>query len=160
MSKGEWVDWYIPADFYQKAWGIARKHTGAHPDADRDVIYTAATEAADLYERSERLRAHFMFRVWCRLRIRTALYIKEKKEKMLGKRLTNEQKAKIVQLRKEGLTRGEIAEKAGVGTSSVDRVLKAGKEKPAEPASAEKEKPETAKAAESGTSEKSRACSH
>ncbi len=158
MSKAEWVDWYIPADFYQKVWSIAKKYVKAHPDANRDVIYTAATEAADLYERSDRLRAHFKFRVWCRLRIRTALYISERKEKMSRKRLTDEQKAEIVQLHQEGLTRGKIAEKVGVGTSSVDRVLQ--KEKTAEPVgkageSAQKEKPETVKAAESGTSEKS-----
>ncbi len=159
MGKAEWVDWYIPADFYQKAWSTAKRYAKKHPNADRDIIYTASTEAAELYERSEALRSRFKFHVWCWLRIRTALYITERKKKMLGKRLTDEQKAEIVQLRKEGLTRKEIAEKTGVGTSSVDRVLRKEKESPAEPAekagkSVQKETPETAEAAESGTDKK------
>lgn len=72
------------------------------------MIYLAASEAAEQYERSEKLRTGFKFQTWCYLRIKTALYIAERKE---GNELTSELKAAIIKDYEAGMKVREIAEK-------------------------------------------------
>lgn len=104
----EWEDFYTPVDFYGQAWNIAKKYAKKNPGADREHIYAAATEAAELYELIEKLRTGFKFRTWCYLRIKTALYIAERKE---GNELTSELKAAIISDYESGMKAREIAEK-------------------------------------------------
>lgn len=104
----EWEDFYTPVDFYGQAWNIAKKYAKKNPGADRERIYAAATEAAELYELIEKLRTGFKFRTWCYLRIKTALYIAEIKE---GNELTSELKAAIISDYESGMKAREIAEK-------------------------------------------------
>lgn len=103
-----WEDFYTPVDFYGQAWNIAKKYAKKNPGADRELIYAAATEAAELYELIEKLRTGFKFRTWCYLRIKTALYIAERKE---GNELTSELKAAIISDYESGMKAREIAEK-------------------------------------------------
>ncbi len=52
----EYQDWYTPRDYYGSAQLYARDYLKSHPEADSQTAYLAAQEAAELYERSARLR--------------------------------------------------------------------------------------------------------
>lgn len=104
----EWEDFYTPVDFYGQASYQAKRFAKKNPDADRELIYLAASEAAERYERSEKLRTGFPFRTWCHLRMRTAVYIAERKE---SENMTDELKAAIIADYEAGMKAREIAEK-------------------------------------------------
>lgn len=104
----EYQDWYTPRDYYGSAQLYARDYLKSHPEADSQTAYLAAQEAAELYERSARLRM-FKFKGIVHWKIVNELYKRRKKEMM-----TKELKASIIRDYETGMTPKEIAERYGL----------------------------------------------
>lgn len=110
-KKTEWQDFYIPKDFYGWASGIAKRYCKTHPEADKSTVYYAASEAAEMYEFSSKLR-YKPFKNFVYFRIHTAVYIKNRKEdEKLMIRITPELKASMIKDYESGMTVKEIAER-------------------------------------------------
>lgn len=77
----EWEDDYIPADYDRQALTIAKRFVRKHPWEDRGAVYSAAQEAAYMYEISQVLSSRFTFEIWCYFRIKTVLYISKRQSK-------------------------------------------------------------------------------
>lgn len=77
------------------------------PEAERELVYLAASEAATMYEISTELRQKWKFREWCYLRIKTEIYIRRQKEMQMDSEL----KAAIIRDYEQGLPVKEIAER-------------------------------------------------
>lgn len=134
----EWQDFYMPVDFYGQAQFQAKRFARKNPDADRELIYLAASEAAERYERSERLRTSFSFRTWCYLQMKTAVYIAGRKE---SEKMTPELKAAIITDYEAGMKAREIAEKYELDCrclrNNIGRWKKSGAIRTGEPAEAD-----------------------
>ena len=106
-----WEDWYSPKDFYGWASMIARDYCKTHPEADKNTVYYAASEAAEMYEFSLKLR-YKPFKNFVYFRIHTAVYIKNRKEnEKLMIRMTPELKQSIIKDYNSGMIVKEIAER-------------------------------------------------
>ena len=108
-KKPEYQDFYIPKDFYGWASGIAKRYCKTHPEADKNVVYYAASEAAEMYEFSRKLR-YKPFKNFVYFRIHTAVYIKNRKENETMA-ITPELKASMIKDYESGMTVKEIAER-------------------------------------------------
>lgn len=97
-----------PNDFYGQAAALAKKFCKKNPEAERERVYLAASEAATMYELSGRLRRKWKFCNWCYLRIKTECYIIRRKKEM---QMESELKAAIIRDYEAGLTVKEIAER-------------------------------------------------
>lgn len=104
-----WEDWYSPKDFYGWASMIARDYCKTHPEADKNVVYYAASEAAEIYEFSRKLR-YKPFKNFVYFRIHTAVYIKNRKEDETMA-ITPELKASMIKDYESGMAVKEIAER-------------------------------------------------
>lgn len=94
-------------DYYTHAASIAKAFCKKFPEAERELVYLAASEAATMYEISTDLRQKWKFREWCYLRIKTEIYIRRQKEMQMDSEL----KAAIIHDYKQGLPVKEIAER-------------------------------------------------
>lgn len=108
IVKGGWFDF---PDFYGQAFGYAKSYCKKHPEADRETVYMAASEAATHYEWSEKLR-HYKFKNIVYLYIRNALYKLKRKNK--EDNMDAELKQAIIRDYQSGMTVGEIAERHGL----------------------------------------------
>ena len=108
-KKPEYQDFYIPKDFYGWASGIAKRYCKTHPEADKNTVYYAASEAAEMYEFSRKLR-YKPFKNFVYFRIHTAVYIKNRKEDETMA-ITPELKASMIKDYESGMTVKEIAER-------------------------------------------------
>lgn len=106
----KWEDYYVPRDFYGDAQIYARNYCKKHPDADRQAAYFAAQDAAELYERSSKLRK-VKFRSFVHWKIVNDLY---KNRRLQKKMMTEELKASIIRDYETGMTAKEIAERYGL----------------------------------------------
>ncbi len=106
--KGGWFDF---PDFYGQASGYAKSYCKKHPEADRETVYMAASEAATHYEWSEKLR-HYKLKNIVYLYIRNALYKLKRKNK--EDNMDAELKNAIIRDYQSGMTVGEIAERYGL----------------------------------------------
>lgn len=103
----EYVDFYKPVDFYGQAALLAKKFCKKFPEAERERVYLAASEAATMYEINTNLRQKWKFREWCYFRIKTEIYIRRQKEMQMDSEL----KAAIIRDYEQGLSVKEIAER-------------------------------------------------
>ena len=101
----EWTDFYTPADFYGQAAALAKKFCRKFPEAERERVYLAVSEAAEMYEFSTRLRRKWKFRNWCYFRMRNEIYIIRRKN------MDIELKNAIIRDYQAGLKVKEIAER-------------------------------------------------
>ena len=108
-KKPEYQDFYIPKDFYGWASSIAKHYCKTHPEADKNTVYYAASEAAEMYELSLKLRLK-PFKNFVYFRIHTAVYIKNRKENETMA-ITPELKASMIKDYESGMTVKEIAER-------------------------------------------------
>lgn len=115
-------DWFTPRDFYGNASMIARDYCKAHPDADKNTVYYAASEAAEMYDLSPELRKR-KFRNFVYFRITNELYMKARKDKEMA--MTAELKSSIIKDYTEGATAKQIAERYGIGVSTTYKNLEA-----------------------------------
>lgn len=106
----KWEDYYVPRDFYGDAQIYARNYCKKHPDADSQTAYFAVQEAADLYERSSKLRK-VKFRSFVHWKIVNDLYMNRRLQK---KMITEELKASIIRDYETGMTAKDIAERYGL----------------------------------------------
>ena len=88
---------------------IARDYYKTHPEADKNTVYYAASEAAEMYEFSRKLR-YKPFKNFVYFRIHTAVYIKNRKENETMA-ITPELKASMIKDYESGMTVKEIAER-------------------------------------------------
>ena len=128
-------------DYFKKATKVASDFTKSHPEADRNIVYDAAANAAAYYsEHTEEMKVTAS--VFIRMKINTALKESKQQEKedpkveeteknKLLDRLNNpipeDIKLKVIADKREGMTNRTIAEKYGIGESSVSRILKKAK---------------------------------
>lgn len=103
----EYVDFLQAVDFYGQAALLAKKFCKKFPEAERELVYLAASEAATMYEISTDLRQKWKFREWCYFRIKTEIYIRRQKEMQMDSEL----KAAIIHDYEQGLPVKEIAER-------------------------------------------------
>lgn len=96
--------YYYPADYYAQAANVAKNFCRSHKEADKETAHIAAQEAAEMYERSERLRRNWKFEKFCYLRIQTKIY--QRRQSM-----DNELKNAIIRDYQAGMTAKEIAER-------------------------------------------------
>lgn len=108
-KKTEWQDFYIPKDFYGWASSIAKHYCKTHPEADKNTVYYAASEAAEMYEFSRKLR-YKPFKNFVYFRIHTAVYIKNRKEDVTMA-ITPEIKETMIKDYQSGMTVKEIADR-------------------------------------------------
>ena len=108
-KKPEYQDFYIPKDFYGWASGIAKRYCKTHPEAGKNTVYYAASEAAEMYEFSRKLR-YKPFKNFVYFRIHTAVYIKNRKEDETMA-ITPELKASMIKDYESGMAVKEIAER-------------------------------------------------
>lgn len=107
----EWQDFYIPRDFYGHAQQLAKKFCDKHPEADKQTVYFAASEAAEMYDFSDSLKCK-PFKNFVHFRIKNALYMKGRKEdKEVQIRMTPELKQSIIKDYNSGITPKEIADR-------------------------------------------------
>lgn len=102
-------DWFTPRDFYGNASMIARDYCKAHPDADKNTVYYAASEAAAMYDLSPELRKR-KFKNFVYFRIHTAVYIKNRKDNETMA-ISSEVKETMIKDYQSGMTVKEIAER-------------------------------------------------
>lgn len=96
--------YYYPADYYAQAANVAKNFCRSHKEADKETAHIAAQEAAEMYERSERLRHNWKFEKFCYLRIQTKIY--QRRQSM-----DNELKNALIRDYQAGMTAKEIAER-------------------------------------------------
>ena len=108
----EWQDWYTPRDYYGSAQLYARDFLKKHPEADSQTAYFAAQEAAELYERSTRLRK-MKFKGVVHWKIVNDLYMKGRE------RMDIELREAIIAEYQDGKTPKEIAEQFSLNESTV-----------------------------------------
>lgn len=108
----EWQDWYTPRDYYGSAQLYARDFLKKHPEADSQTAYFAAQEAAELYERSTRLRK-MKFKGVVHWKIVNDLYMKGRE------RMDIELREAIIDEYQDGKTPKEIAEQFSLNESTV-----------------------------------------
>lgn len=108
----EWQDWYTPRDYYGSAQLYARDFLKKHPEADSRTAYFAAQEAAELYERSTRLRK-MKFKGVVHWKIVNDLYMKGRE------RMDIELREAIIAEYQDGKTPKEIAEQFSLNESTV-----------------------------------------
>ena len=148
-------EYYIPRDYYGQASQIAKKFCKKHPDADKDTVYMAASEAAEVYDLGgPNTRAKFQTVV--EVKIRAALLELKKRrapqnephEKEENELITPEIKAAIIDDARAGLTAKTIAAKCGMSEKAVEYHLcearKRGELPPAKRSSKKHKKPEPA----------------
>ena len=102
-------DFYSPRDFYGWASSIAKHYCKTHPEADKNTVYYAASEAAEMYEFSRKLR-YKPFKNFVYFRIHTAVYIKNRKEDETMA-ITPEIKETMIKDYQSGMTVKEIADR-------------------------------------------------
>lgn len=95
-------------DYYTRAASIAKAFCKKFPEAERERVYLAASEAATMYEISADLRQKWKFREWCYFRIKTEIYIIRRQKEM---QMDSELKAAIIHDYEQGLPVKEIAER-------------------------------------------------
>lgn len=108
----EWQNWYTPRDYYGSAQLYARDFLKKHPEADSQTAYFAAQEAAELYERSTRLRK-MKFKGVVHWKIVNDLYMKGRE------RMDIELREAIIAEYQDGKTPKEIAEQFSLNESTV-----------------------------------------
>ena len=120
-------EYYVPRDYYGQASQIAKKFCKKHPDADKDTVYMAASEAAYVYDLGgPNTRAKFQTVV--EVKIRAALLELKKRrkpqnepqEKEKNELITPEIKAAIINDARAGLTAKTIAAKCGMNEKTVE----------------------------------------
>lgn len=117
----EWDDWYKPRDYYGRASVLAKNYCKAHPDADKDVVYMAASEVAEVYDLGgTKTKAKFSTAV--EVKIRTALLEHRKRvgQKESEKMITREEKEQMCKDIKAGMTRKQLAEKYFISEKTVE----------------------------------------
>ncbi len=77
----KWEDDTVSVDYDRQALTIAKRFVRKNPWEDRGAVYSAAQEAAYMYEISQALSNKFTFEIWCYLRIKTVLYISKRRSK-------------------------------------------------------------------------------
>lgn len=112
-----WQDYSI-RDFYGEAHFCAQKYLKKHPDAERQAVYFAAQEAAELYERKKLYK--IKFRLFVHWKITNDLY---KRRRIKGKTMTAELKAAIIAEYNKGKTHREIAEKFSLNQNTLSNNL-------------------------------------
>ena len=112
----EWQDRYYPADFNGRAGTLAKKYCKQHPEADKQTVYYAATEAVEIYEKSTKYRK-YKFEDFAYWRIRNALYMQCRKENIS---MTPETKAAIIRDLIAGASKNDIIGKYKCNPSTLD----------------------------------------
>lgn len=115
----KWTDFYRTTDYAAVAYGIAKSYCKAHPDADRNIVFASASDAAFEYDISDRLKM-YKFRNFVNVKIRNALYMRRKEEKEM---ITPEEKAAMIEAYESGMTSGQIAIKFSKNASTVSSNL-------------------------------------
>lgn len=146
-------EYYTPRDYYGYASQLAKKFCRKHPDADKDTVYMAASEAAEVYDLGgPNTRAKFQTVV--EVKIRAALLELKKrrvaqnepKEKEENELITPEIKAAIINDARAGMSAAKIAEKCGMSEKAVEYHLtqarKRGELPPAKGSTKKHKKPE------------------
>lgn len=110
--------YYYPADYYTQAANIVKKFCRSHTEADKEIVHIASQEAAEMYERSGRLRMKWKFKNFCYFWITTQNYIRRRKNEM-----DNELKAAIIRDYQSGMTHGGIAERYQLNPNTVSSNL-------------------------------------
>ena len=113
------IEDYITTDYAAVAYGIAKSYCKAHPDADRNIVFASASDAAFEYDISDRLKM-YKFRNFVNVKIRNAVYKHRKEEKEM---ITPEEKAAMIEAYESGMTSGQIAIKFSKNASTVSSNL-------------------------------------
>ena len=111
-----WEDWYSPTDYIGQANIIAREFCKTHPDADMTFVYTAATDAAMIYELGRRV--HSKFRLYVEIKIRTAIYNRRIRMSKFSQQVKNA----VILDRLNGIPAKTIAEQQGITTQQVHTI--------------------------------------
>lgn len=115
----KWTDFYRPTDYASVAYGIAKSYCKAHPDADRNIVFASASDAAFEYDINDKLKM-YKFRNFVNVKIRNAVYKHRKEEKEM---ITPEEKAAMIEAYESGMTSGQIAIKFKKNASTVSSNL-------------------------------------
>ena len=115
----KWTDFYRTTDYAAVAYGIAKSYCKAHPDADRNIVFASASDAAFEYDISDKLKM-YKFRNFVNVKIRNAVYKHRKEEKEM---ITPEEKAAMIEAYESGMTSGQIAIKFNKNASTVSSNL-------------------------------------
>lgn len=73
-SSSDWIDYKRPPDYYGQAQQIAKQYMKQHPEADRETVYMAASEAAAFYDFGVAGSRRMNFRTAVQVKIRTVLF--------------------------------------------------------------------------------------
>lgn len=115
----KWDNFSHVTDYAALAYGIAKSYCNAHPDADRNIVFASASDAAFEYNISDRLKM-YKFRNFVNVKIRNAVYKHRKEEKEM---ITPEEKAAMIEAYESGMTSGQIAIKFNKNASTVSSNL-------------------------------------
>lgn len=115
----KWTDFYRTTDYAAVAYGIAKSYCKAHPDADGNIVFASASDAAFEYDISDKLKM-YKFRNFVNVKIRNAVYKHRKEEKEM---ITPEEKAAMIEAYESGMTSGQIAIKFNRNASTVSTNL-------------------------------------
>lgn len=112
---GEWQDFYRPMDHFALANSFAKNYCKSHPEADRNIVYGAAADAAFEYECSKALQKHKL-KIYVNVKIRNAILNNKRKEKEM---VSSEERAEMIAEHKAGMSYSQIAEKHNRNKSTV-----------------------------------------
>lgn len=122
-------DYYSPRDYYGQASRIAKKYCETHSGIDKEVVYMAASEAAEVYERGG-VNTGARFETVVQVKIRTALLNQNKRRALIEQTAKKEEemidektKAAMIADRVAGMSIGQIAIKYKRNKSSVESNL-------------------------------------
>lgn len=111
----KWDNFSHVTDYAALAYGFAKSYCKAHPEADKNIVFGTASDAAFLYEMSTTLKK-YKFKNFVNVKIRNAIYQNKKEDE---KMVTPEEKAAMIADRKTGMSYGQIAIKYNRDKSSV-----------------------------------------
>ena len=114
----KWDNFSHVTDYAALAYGIAKSYCNAHPDADRNIVFASASDAAFEYDVSDRLK-RYKFKTFISVKIRTALYTQKGQQKMI----TPEERKAMIAAYESGMTSGQIAIKFNRNASTVSSNL-------------------------------------
>lgn len=109
-SSSDWIDYKRPPDYYGQAQQIAKQYMKQHPEADRETVYMAASEAAAYYDVGVGGSRRMNFRTAVQVKIRTVLFNAKRRNNEMGQKFSDEMKAEILEKYEDGISAGNLAD--------------------------------------------------
>ena len=122
-NSSDWIDYKRPPDYYGQARQIAKQYMKQHPEADRETVYMAASEAAAFYDFGVAGSRRMNFRNAVQVKIRTVLFNAKRRINEMGQKFSDEMKAEILEKYEDGISAGNLADEYHLKETQVRGII-------------------------------------